>query len=393
MTQEEVGQERRDDHGPGLGASLKAARVDRGMGVQDAADALHLNVATVEAMESEDWDALPPGPFTRGYLRAYAKLLEIDHVVEQHVGRLVREESAPLRVTAPVETAPQMPRLLARAGVAVIVVGVFGAAGWWFLDRTAPFLSSEPPSEIADPESGVPPVEDVPDAEPPPGDDIADAEEPPVGEDPAALDDDADIELSGEASPGVGDPDLAPGEALGDPEPETGLEDETGTVAELDDDPLFPAEEPESDPLSEELAGGDVVTPESIAPDAPGDAAETEAQPADDEPQPSDLAGEEAPAPDTADASDAETDAGAPLDDPDELVLDFSGPSWMEITDARGEQLLYGLVQEEGEQTLQGEAPFSVVIGDVTQVNVYYEDSAVDLGPEDAGRVVRIQVP
>ena len=92
-----------------------------------------------------------------------------------------------------------------------------------------------------------------------------------------------------------------------------------------------------------------------------------------------------------ADAADA--DDAAPLDDPDELVLDFSGPSWMEITDARGEQLLYGLVQEEGEQTLQGEAPFSVVIGDVTQVNVYYEDSAVDLGPEDAGRVVRIQVP
>lgn len=388
MTQEEFGQNNRDDDGPGLGASLKAARVDRGMGVQDAADALNLNVATVEAMEREDWDALPPGPFSRGYLRAYAKLLEMDEVMDQHVGRLLREESAPLRVTAPVETAPQMPRLLARAGVAVIFVGVFGAAGWWFLDRTAPFLSSEPPAEIADPEAGVPPVEDVPDAELPPGDDMADAEEPPMGEDPAALDDDADVELSEEASPGVGDPDLAPGEALGEPEPEVGLEDQAGTVAEFDDDPLFPDDEPDSDPLSDELADGGVVTPEAIDPDVPGDAAETEAQPADDEPAPSDLAEEEAPEADTADAADA-----ASLDDPDELVLDFSGPSWMEITDARGEQLLYGLVQEEGEQTLQGEAPFSVVIGDVTQVNVYYEDSAVDLGPEDAGRVVRIQVP
>ncbi len=393
MTQEEFGQHSRDHDGPGLGASLKAARVDRGMGVQDAAHALHLNVATVEAMENEDWDALPPGPFTRGYLRAYAKLLEMDDVVDQHVGRLVREESAPLRVTAPVETAPQMPRLLARAGVAVILVGLFGGAGWWFLDRTAPFLSSEPPAEIADPESGVPPVEDVPDAELPPGGEIADPEEPPVGEDPAALDDDADVELAEEASPGVGDPDLAPGEALGDPEPEVGLDEPAGTVAEFDDAPLFPTEEPDSDPLTEELAEGDAVTPEAIDPDAPGDESRPEAQPGDDEPAPSDLAEEEAPAPDTADASDAEADAAASLDDPDELVLDFSGPSWMEITDARGEQLLYGLVQEEGEQTLQGEAPFSVVIGDVTQVNVYYGDSAVDLGPEDAGRVGRIQVP
>ena len=391
MTQEEFGHERAYDDGPGLGASLKAARVDRGMGLQDAADALHLHVATVEAMEREDWDELPPGPYRPGYIRAYAKLLHVDEVAEQHLGRLAREERAPLRVTAPVETAPQMPRLLARAGVAVILVGLFGGAGWWFLDRTAPFLTSEPPAEVADPDSTVPPVEDVPDAEPPREDDVITSEEPPVGDDPVVLDEDADVDLAEEPSPGVGDPDLPPGESLGDPEPEVAVDEPTGPAAWFEgDDPLSSPDEPDSDPLAEELEGGDVVTPEAIAPDAPGE--EPEAQPGAGEPA-TELADEDAAAQDTADAAEADIDAAAPLDDPDELVLDFFGPSWMEITDARGEQLMYGLVQEEGEQTLQGAAPFSVVIGDVTQVDVYYQDSAVDLGPEDAGRVVRIEVP
>ncbi len=408
MTQDDTGRNALEHDVPALGAALRAARVDRGMSVQDVATALHLDARTIEALETEEWDALPPGPFTRGYVRAYAKLLELDDLVERHLGGVVREQSAPLKIKAPMETAPQMPRLVARTGVALVAVGLVAAGGWWFLDRTAPFLSSEPPpeltqsdDEIPGPDGEVPALEDDVDPDALPEEDVAEAPDAPVGDDSEVLGDDDEVELADEAPADLPDPDSAPGEALDGPDPDVALGDDAG---DFGDDPLLPDDQP-GDPVEQELADGGVITPEGMdtgeevpAPEMdPGDdgfdVAEDVAP--DDEGTMEEVPDDEVPEDDADIALEtpAEDDDAAPLDDPDQLVLEFSGPSWMEVTDARGERILYGLVQEEGEQTLEGEAPFSVVIGDVTQVNVYYQDSEVDLGPDDAGRVVRVEVP
>jgi cytoskeleton protein RodZ len=62
----------------GPGAILKDQREAFGLTRQDVADRLNLSVRVVEAIESENWERLPGPAFIRGYLRAYAKLLEID---------------------------------------------------------------------------------------------------------------------------------------------------------------------------------------------------------------------------------------------------------------------------------------------------------------------------
>ena len=66
------------DATPGPGAIVRAQRESRGLTQQDIADTLNLGVRVVEDMEAENWARLPPPAFTRGYLRAYAKLLDID---------------------------------------------------------------------------------------------------------------------------------------------------------------------------------------------------------------------------------------------------------------------------------------------------------------------------
>jgi cytoskeleton protein RodZ len=60
------------------GATILARREALGLTRQDVADSLNLSVRVVEAIEAENWQLLPGPAFIRGYLRAYAKLLEID---------------------------------------------------------------------------------------------------------------------------------------------------------------------------------------------------------------------------------------------------------------------------------------------------------------------------
>lgn len=61
-----------------IGERLAAARTALGLGEEDVADALNLSARVIANLESQSWDSLPAPAFTRGYIRAYAKLLEID---------------------------------------------------------------------------------------------------------------------------------------------------------------------------------------------------------------------------------------------------------------------------------------------------------------------------
>lgn len=60
------------------GASLSAARNEIGLSVADVARSLRLSVRQIEAIEADDFDRLPGKTFLRGFVRNYAKLLNID---------------------------------------------------------------------------------------------------------------------------------------------------------------------------------------------------------------------------------------------------------------------------------------------------------------------------
>lgn len=60
------------------GVVLARAREAAEVTPREIADALNLPVATILAIETDDQSQLPARVFTRGYIRAYAKLLDID---------------------------------------------------------------------------------------------------------------------------------------------------------------------------------------------------------------------------------------------------------------------------------------------------------------------------
>lgn len=75
------------------------------------------------------------------------------------------------------------------------------------------------------------------------------------------------------------------------------------------------------------------------------------------------------------------------------LVLRVNGESWLEVRDAAGQRRFIGLAR--GPRTLEftGPPPFSLVIGDVGQVNVSYNGESVPLAPFARGKVARLSVP
>ena len=60
------------------GRILAHAREKQGMSVADAAHALRLGVKQIEALEADDFGKLPGRTFVRGFIRNYARLLQLD---------------------------------------------------------------------------------------------------------------------------------------------------------------------------------------------------------------------------------------------------------------------------------------------------------------------------
>ncbi len=61
-----------------VGQLLQAARLVRGLGVEDVARHLRLSVRQVTALEEDDYAKLSGGTFLRGFVRNYAKLVQLD---------------------------------------------------------------------------------------------------------------------------------------------------------------------------------------------------------------------------------------------------------------------------------------------------------------------------
>ena len=62
----------------GIGALLREERERRGLSYRAVAERTRLRPHFLEALEKEEWEALPPPAFLKGFLRTYARLLSLD---------------------------------------------------------------------------------------------------------------------------------------------------------------------------------------------------------------------------------------------------------------------------------------------------------------------------
>ena len=76
-----------------------------------------------------------------------------------------------------------------------------------------------------------------------------------------------------------------------------------------------------------------------------------------------------------------------------ELVLVFSGDSWVRIEDATGEAIAYGVKVDGYTMPLHGQAPYSLTLGAPTSVTVYFQGERVDISDFSGGRIARFNLP
>ena len=118
-----------------FGKQLADARKAQNYTVEEISGHIKIPVQTIEIIEASDLDKLPSPTFAQGYIRAYAKFLEIseDNVLEKYNLAVPRQEEATLRPRSklPGEASSQSPlvksitMLLMLAGIAAVIFGSF----------------------------------------------------------------------------------------------------------------------------------------------------------------------------------------------------------------------------------------------------------------------------
>ena len=141
----EVGGEQRC----GTGARLRGARENKGLTVLEAAEKLHVDARTLEALEAEDFAALGADVYVRGHLRRYAEFIgeapaELQELYASST-QAARPDLTRIPRSDPGNGAARLvlPVVLGLVGLALLVLL------WWVLstpgEKPQPLAAASPP--------------------------------------------------------------------------------------------------------------------------------------------------------------------------------------------------------------------------------------------------------
>lgn len=113
----------------GIGAILRDARNRRKVDLSEVEAATQIRIRYLRAIENEQWDVLPGGVYTRGFIRTYAAFLGLDG---EKLAEDFRRSGAPAAtgLPGPIQPRPRsaprqgLPRVPARVWAALISAGL-----------------------------------------------------------------------------------------------------------------------------------------------------------------------------------------------------------------------------------------------------------------------------
>ncbi|MBW1730327.1 MAG: helix-turn-helix domain-containing protein [Deltaproteobacteria bacterium] len=125
----------------GLGQRLKEAREAKGLTLEQVFEHTRVRISMVEAMEKEQWDALPSPVFVKGFLRSYAKLLGVDEdeLIDLYE-RQVPKHSKPFKPILTESRSRKSGTLI----VVFLIVVAMALGFWWIQQPPRPVTSSKP---------------------------------------------------------------------------------------------------------------------------------------------------------------------------------------------------------------------------------------------------------
>lgn len=126
------------EQSPSIGQQLRQAREAAGMSLVDVAQSLNLTKQQITHLEQDEFDALGPIIFTKGYIRSYCKLFSLDESrllaplsTEQHAEPTANMQSFSKRTEKEANDSRLM--LVSYLIVAVVI----GLSVWWWWQNSA----------------------------------------------------------------------------------------------------------------------------------------------------------------------------------------------------------------------------------------------------------------
>jgi len=136
------------DKNSGFGSLLAEARKANNYTIDEISEHLKIPARTITALETNDKSALPAATFVQGYIRAYAKFLEIseDEVLASYNQTVTHDAISDLkpRSKLPDETNSQSPLIKTiTAGLIVAGIATIGFGSFQYYQKKAGVLESE----------------------------------------------------------------------------------------------------------------------------------------------------------------------------------------------------------------------------------------------------------
>lgn len=344
-------QQRDDEHNPhnqleSPGKRLRIARQAKGLTQQDVAAQLHLSSSIIQALEDDDHDRLPGPVFIRGYLRNYARMLDLEDkaVTGAYDGSGGDSSSTPLSVSSGVKPEIRSSHFGIRLMTWLIVLALVGLlAAWWMgrlqwpMDGAAP--APQPAATVVDEQGGL----------------LLPEQEKPSQPEP---------------------PKIQPSE------PNSGRDSYT-PPAEPMDGQRSDAEAATGQPTAEEV---DTATEDST-PVEPQSAEDTVEAPA------------PAPTPNTVASATADEPAERPAEQGEvpaaggnTVVFEFIGSCWVDIRDSTRTFKVFGEMKKGERRELAGTPPYSVILGNSPMVRVTVGGVPYDVEAHSHGNVARFSL-
>ncbi|APO80271.1 RodZ domain-containing protein [Pseudomonas putida] len=337
--------------GQNPGELLRQARENRDWSQAEVARKLNLTVSSLNHVETGAFDKLPGHTFARGYIRAYAKLMDLDQAAlveafDRYTG--THAKGSDVHSLGRIEEPVRLSHNILRGVSLLLLVAVVGGGFVWWQDQgslrgkdLAKIALEHVEVESADGTTQIHPLDE-------PEDQAVSAGQQP------------------ESAPLPLEQGAAEQPAAAEPAPVSPAPAATAAAVPA------PAQQAPVPPV----ASAPAATPAPVAPVAPA-------------PAPA------AVAPATPVAAVAAAEPAAPAAVPAgsaKVAIQFVADCWTQVTDGNG-KVLFSAIKRKGDNLeLTGKPPFSVRLGFARGAQVSYNGQAVDVAPFTSGETARLKL-
>lgn len=353
-----------------VGAILRQARERMGMTVEEVAGRLKFAPRQITALENGDFAQLPELTFVRGFVRSYARLLQLDDkpLLDALPGAPAREavQVTVTRDEVPRRGSDQRQQNLFWLGGALVVV-VIGIIAWKYDAGSAtPRTAQDVNAAGTTANAGAP-------AEAGNATQGGAASAPVVAQGGGEVQTGGAEQLAGQAQPGGGT------ETAGETQAGGGASkgEEARAGGEVQSERAVQTGEGRRSAVAARSAAAATAVPKTSAPAASATLARERHAPV------------SAPASGVA----AGKEGAARAARAGRLVhFEFEEDSWVEVKDGSGRLLLSMLGKQGTTQNVSGPLPLSIVVGNAKGVKLFYKGQRLDLLPMQGSDVARLKL-